>query len=103
MHEVVSLAVKVARSDAAILVSGPNGAGKERLAQIVQANSRRRDKPFVQVNAGGLPDELSRPSSSAPKPARTPEPRSYASVASKKRTAERSSSTRSATSRPTGR
>jgi DNA-binding NtrC family response regulator len=58
MHEVVSLAVKVARSDAAILVSGPNGAGKERLAQIVQANSRRRDKPFVQVNAGGLPDEL---------------------------------------------
>jgi len=58
MHDVVSLAVKVARSDAAILISGPNGAGKERLAQIVQANSRRRDKPFVQVNAGGLPDEL---------------------------------------------
>jgi DNA-binding NtrC family response regulator len=58
MHEVVSLAVKVARSDAAILVTGPNGTGKERLAAIVQANSRRRDKPFVQVNAGGLPDEL---------------------------------------------
>ena len=58
MHEVVSLAVKVARSDAAILVTGPNGAGKERLAQIVQANSRRRDKPFVEVNAGGLPDDL---------------------------------------------
>ena len=58
MHEVISLAVKVARSDAAILITGPNGAGKERLAEIVQANSRRRDKPFVQVNAGGLPDEL---------------------------------------------
>ncbi len=58
MHEVVSLAVKVARSDAAILITGPNGAGKERLAEIVQANSRRSDKPFVQVNAGGLPDEL---------------------------------------------
>jgi len=58
MQEVISLAVKVARSDAAILISGPNGAGKERLAQIVQANSRRREKPFVQVNAGGLPDEL---------------------------------------------
>jgi len=58
MHEVVSLAVKVARSDAAILITGPNGAGKERLAAIVQANSRRREKPFVQVNAGGLPDEL---------------------------------------------
>jgi len=58
MHEVISLAVKVARSDAAVLICGPNGAGKERLAHIVQANSRRSDKPFVQVNAGGLPDEL---------------------------------------------
>jgi len=58
MHEVVSLAVKVARSDAAVLITGPNGAGKERLALIIQANSRRRDKPFVQVNAGGLPDDL---------------------------------------------
>src|ERR1043165_3431208 len=58
MHEVVRLAAKVAPSEAAVLVTGPNGAGKERLAQIVQANSRRREKPFVQVNAGGLPDEL---------------------------------------------
>jgi DNA-binding NtrC family response regulator len=58
MHEVINLAVKVARSDAAVLITGPNGAGKERLAHIVQANSRRSDKPFVQVNAGGLPDEL---------------------------------------------
>jgi DNA-binding NtrC family response regulator len=39
-------------------VTGPNGSGKERIAQIVQANSRRKDKPFVKVNAGGLPDEL---------------------------------------------
>ena len=58
MHAVVSLAVSVAPSEAPILITGPNGAGKERLAEIVQANSRRRDKPFVKVNAGGLPDEL---------------------------------------------
>jgi DNA-binding NtrC family response regulator len=58
MHEVVTLAVKVAPSEAAVLITGPNGSGKERLAQIVQLNSRRRDKPFVKVNAGGLPDEL---------------------------------------------
>jgi DNA-binding NtrC family response regulator len=58
MHAVVSLAVNVAPSDAPILITGPNGAGKEKLAEIVQANSRRRDKPFVKVNAGGLPDEL---------------------------------------------
>jgi DNA-binding NtrC family response regulator len=58
MHAVVSLAVSVAPSDAPILITGPNGAGKEKLAEIVQANSRRRDRPFVKVNAGGLPDEL---------------------------------------------
>jgi len=58
MHEVVTLAAKVAPSEAAVLITGPNGSGKERVAQIIQANSRRRDKPFVKVNAGGLPDEL---------------------------------------------
>jgi DNA-binding NtrC family response regulator len=58
MHEVVRLAAKVAPSEAAVLVTGPNGCGKERIAQIVQANSRRKDRPFVKVNAGGLPDEL---------------------------------------------
>jgi DNA-binding NtrC family response regulator len=58
MHRVVSLAVQVAASDVPILVTGPNGAGKEKIAEIVQANSRRRDKPFIRVNVGALPDEL---------------------------------------------
>ncbi|WP_437905908.1 sigma-54 dependent transcriptional regulator [Sorangium sp. So ce327] len=58
MHEVVSLAVKVAPADVPVLITGPNGTGKELLATIVQANSRRRDRPFVKVNAGALPDEL---------------------------------------------
>jgi DNA-binding NtrC family response regulator len=58
MHRVVSLAVQVAPSDVPILICGPNGAGKEKIAEIVQANSRRRDKPFVRVNVGALPDEL---------------------------------------------
>ena len=58
MHRVVSLAVQVAASDVPILITGPNGAGKEKIAEIVQANSRRREKPFVRVNAGALPDEL---------------------------------------------
>jgi DNA-binding NtrC family response regulator len=58
MHELVSLAAHVAPSDAPILISGPNGSGKERLAELVQRSSRRADKPFVRVNAGGLPDQL---------------------------------------------
>ena len=58
LHQVAALAVKVAPSDAPVMISGPSGAGKEKLAEIVQANSRRRDKPFVRVNVGALPQEL---------------------------------------------
>ncbi|MBL8718104.1 MAG: sigma-54-dependent Fis family transcriptional regulator [Myxococcales bacterium] len=58
MHRVVALAVQIARADVPVLITGPNGAGKEKLAEIVQAASRRKDKPFVRVNAGALPDNL---------------------------------------------
>ena len=58
MHQVVSLAVQVARAEVPVLITGPNGCGKEKIAEIVQANSRRRDGPFVRVNSGGLPEEL---------------------------------------------
>lgn len=58
MQQLLTLATSVAKSDAAILITGPNGAGKEKIAEVVQANSRRKAEPFVTVNAGGLPDEL---------------------------------------------
>jgi DNA-binding NtrC family response regulator len=58
MHRVVALAVQIAGADVPVLITGPNGAGKEKIAEIVQANSPRRDGPFVRVNAGALPDEL---------------------------------------------
>jgi DNA-binding NtrC family response regulator len=58
MHAVASLALQVAKGDVPVLITGPSGAGKEKLAEIVQANSLRRERPFVRVNAGALPDEL---------------------------------------------
>jgi len=58
MQNVVSLAATVASSDVPVLITGANGAGKEKLAEIIQANSRRKDRPFVKVNAGALPDQL---------------------------------------------
>lgn len=58
MQNVVILAATVAASDVPVLITGANGAGKEKLADIVHANSRRKDRPFVKVNAGALPDQL---------------------------------------------
>jgi DNA-binding NtrC family response regulator len=58
MQAAVRLAVTVAPSEAPVLITGPNGSGKEKLADIVHANSRRKDKPFVKVNVGALPDNL---------------------------------------------
>jgi DNA-binding NtrC family response regulator len=58
MQEVATLALQVARADVPVLITGPSGAGKEKVAEIVQANSRRKGRPFVKVNAGALPDEL---------------------------------------------
>jgi DNA-binding NtrC family response regulator len=58
MHRVVSLAVQIAPSDVPVLITGPNGAGKEKIAEIIHAGSKRRGKPLVKVNAGAIPDEL---------------------------------------------
>jgi DNA-binding NtrC family response regulator len=58
MQQVVALAVQVAASDVPVLVTGPNGSGKEKIAEILQVNSRRKTGPFLKVNAGGLPEEL---------------------------------------------
>ena len=58
MHAVVQMATQVAKADVPVLVTGPNGAGKEILAEIIQANSAARNGPFVRVNAGALPADL---------------------------------------------
>ncbi|MBS0557173.1 MAG: sigma-54-dependent Fis family transcriptional regulator [Proteobacteria bacterium] len=54
----LELACRVARADVPVLITGPNGAGKERIAQIVHANSAVHAKPLVAVNCGALPGEL---------------------------------------------
>lgn len=49
---------KVAVSDARVLVTGPNGCGKELVAHQVHEKSNRRDKAFVEVNCAAIPSEL---------------------------------------------
>jgi DNA-binding NtrC family response regulator len=58
MHTLVSTATQVARADVPVLILGPNGVGKEVLADIVQANSERAARPYFKVNLGALPNEL---------------------------------------------
>ncbi len=57
-ERVIALACQVARSDLPVLITGPNGSGKEKIAEIVQANSSVRHGPFVTLNCGALPSEL---------------------------------------------
>jgi DNA-binding NtrC family response regulator len=54
----LELACQVARASAPVLITGPNGSGKERIAAIVHANSAVQRGPFVAVNCGALPGDL---------------------------------------------
>jgi len=58
MHELFAMATQVAHADVPVLITGANGAGKEVLAEVVQANSAVRQGPFIRVNVGALPAEL---------------------------------------------
>jgi transcriptional regulator with PAS, ATPase and Fis domain len=58
MHEVLRLTRKAARSDAAVLITGETGVGKELVARAVHDGSLRRARPWVDVNCAALPDHL---------------------------------------------
>jgi DNA-binding NtrC family response regulator len=58
MHTLIAMATQVAHADVPVLITGPNGAGKEVLADIVHANSSVRSGPYLKVNLGALPQEL---------------------------------------------
>ncbi len=49
---------KVATSDARVLITGPNGAGKELVAHAIHAQSDRSKGPMVEVNCAAIPSEL---------------------------------------------
>ncbi len=58
MHALASTTARVAHADVPVLITGPNGAGKEVIADVVQANSVVKAGPYVKVNVGALPDTL---------------------------------------------
>ena len=58
MQQLVEKALQVAQSDINVLITGPNGSGKEKIAELIQAASDLHTQPFIKVNAGALPPDL---------------------------------------------
>jgi two-component system response regulator AtoC len=58
MQAVYKLIGRVAGSDAAILITGETGTGKELVAETIHQNSRRRRGPLIRVNCAALPETL---------------------------------------------
>lgn len=49
---------KVAQTDARVLITGPNGSGKELVAKSIHEKSKRANGPMVEVNCAAIPSEL---------------------------------------------
>jgi len=58
MQRLFELLPRIAESSSTVLLEGPSGTGKELFARAVHHLSPRRNKPFVAVNCGALPDTL---------------------------------------------
>ena len=56
--QVKGMIEKVAPTDARVLITGPNGSGKELVARWLHEKSERADFPFVEVNCAAIPSEL---------------------------------------------
>ncbi len=49
---------KIAPTDSWVLITGENGTGKELVAKLIHKKSKRKDKPFIDVNCAAIPEEL---------------------------------------------
>jgi two-component system response regulator PilR (NtrC family) len=58
MREIYGMIEKVAATDSTVLITGESGTGKEMVARAIHAHSRRKDRPFVSINCGALPENL---------------------------------------------
>lgn len=58
MKSIFNILPQVSDSDSSVLVEGETGTGKELLARAIHNMSHRKDKPFIAINCGALPDTL---------------------------------------------
>ncbi len=58
LQQLLDKVKKVAVRDTSVLITGESGTGKELIAQAIHYNSPRRDKPFIAINCGAIPDSV---------------------------------------------
>ncbi|MEE9193369.1 MAG: sigma-54 dependent transcriptional regulator, partial [Thermodesulfobacteriota bacterium] len=58
IQKILELVKIVASSNVTVLITGENGTGKSLIARTIHYNSSRRDKPYVEVPCGAIPDTL---------------------------------------------
>jgi sigma-54 specific flagellar transcriptional regulator A len=58
MQRIFRMVEKVADSDSTIIIQGETGTGKGLIAKAIHEHSYRKDKPFVQINCGAIPENL---------------------------------------------
>jgi two-component system NtrC family response regulator len=56
--EILQTVGRVSVTDAPVLITGESGTGKELIAEAIHSNSKRKTKPFVKVNLGGISSTL---------------------------------------------
>lgn len=56
--EILNLAMKVAPTDAIVLIQGESGTGKELIANYIHSNSERKEQPFVVLNCASMQETL---------------------------------------------
>ena len=58
MLNIINVCLRIAKSEAPILITGESGVGKELLSELVHNQSNRKKAPFVKVNCAAIPDNL---------------------------------------------
>src|SRR5262245_25768952 len=58
MRQLFAMVGRLSRTDATVLIQGESGTGKELFAKAIHGNSARKNRPFVTINCGAIPETL---------------------------------------------
>ncbi len=58
MINLINMVARISSSEATVLIQGESGTGKSMIAKFIYQNSTRKNKPFVELNCGAIPENL---------------------------------------------